>query len=261
MSTDSTLTIEIRDHVMSVGLNRPAKRNAFNLRMMRELGRAYTDYENDRDLRCLVLFAHGDHFTGGLDLAEVGPAVASGEPLYPAGSLDPMSLLDPRRTKPVVCGVQGWCLTMGVELLLASDIRIAASDTRFAQMEVKRGIMPFGGATMRLPQVAGWGNAMRWLLTGGEFGADEALRIGLVSEVVEPGRVRERAEELAAEVASQAPLAVQALIKACRTALEQGHQAALEGLVDHARALMTTEDAVEGMRSFLDRRQARFQGR
>ncbi|MBU1385609.1 MAG: enoyl-CoA hydratase/isomerase family protein, partial [Alphaproteobacteria bacterium] len=142
--------------------------------------------------------------------APTGPAVAAGQPLTPAGCVDPLDLFDRRRTKPVVCGVQGWCLTIGVELLLAADIRLAASDTRFAQMEVQRGIMPFGGASLRLPQVAGWGNAMRWLLTGGEFGAEEALRIGLVQDVVSPDRVRQQAEMLAAEVAAQAPLAVQA---------------------------------------------------
>ena len=79
--------------------------------------------------------------------------------------------------------MQGWCLTLGIELLLAADIRIAAAGTRFAQLEVQRGIYPFGGATIRLPRHTGWGNAMRWLLTGDEFDADEALRIGLVQEV------------------------------------------------------------------------------
>lgn len=256
-----TLTVERDDHLLLVGLNRPAKRNAFNLRMLHELAAAYTAFEDEADLRCLLLFAHGEHFTGGLDLAEVGPAVAAGEPLAPAGCVDPLDLFDRRRRKPVVCAVQGWCLTIGVELLLASDIRLCASDTRFAQMEVQRGIMPFGGATLRLPQIAGWGDAMRWLLTGGRFDAAEALRIGLVQQVVEPPALLEAARRLAAEVAAQAPLAVQAARQSCRLALEQGWDAARRELLDRARGLMDTEDAAEGVRSFVERRPARFRGR
>src|SRR6187200_2328412 len=100
-------------------------------------------------------------------------------------------------------------MTLAIELMLAADIRIAASDARFSQMEINRGIYPFGGATTRLPRDAGWGNAMRWLLTGDEFDAAEALRIGLVQEVVEPGQQRDRAIELAERIATRsAPLAV-----------------------------------------------------
>jgi enoyl-CoA hydratase len=261
MANYGTLTIEKSDHLMALGLNRPDKRNAFNLQMLRELSEAYTEYEKDSDLWCLVLFAHGEHFTGGLDLAEVGPAVASGEPLFPEDCVDPMDLAAPRRSKPVICAVQGWCLTIGVELLLASDIRLAAEGTRFAQLEIKRGIMPFGGATLRLPQIAGWGNAMRWLLTGGEFDAAEALRIGLVQEVLPAEQLRERALALGAEVAAQAPLAVQASLASSRAAVEKGQAEALVTMMEQARGLMSTQDAMEGMRSFIERRQAEFKGR
>ncbi len=261
MSTPETLTVERDGHVLLVGLNRADKRNAFNLAMLRELAEAYTAYEDDDDLRCLLLFAHGEHFTGGLDLAEVGPAVASGEPLTPEGCVDPMDLFGRRRTKPVIMAVQGWCLTIGVELLLAADIRLCAEGTRFAQMEVCRGIMPFGGATLRFPQVAGWGNAMRWILTGGKFDAAEALRIGLVQEVCTPDGLQERAVALAQEVGAQAPLAVKATRESSRAGLELGFDGALEELIEQARGLMTTEDALEGMRSFLERRQAEFKGR
>jgi enoyl-CoA hydratase/carnithine racemase len=257
----ATLTIETDGHVMLVGLNRPEKRNAFSMQMLHDLSDAYTRYEKDADLWCMLLFAHGEHFTAGLDLAEVGPAVARGEPLFPDGNVDPIDLMDPRRTKPVVCAVQGWCLTIGVELLLACDIRLAAAGTRMAQMEVKRGIMPFGGATLRFPQIAGWGNAMRYLLTGEEFDADEALRIGLVQEVVEPAQIMERGRQTAEAVARQAPLAVQATRRAAVTAMEQGFDEAKKGLLDEARALIASEDAMEGLMSFIERREARFKGR
>ncbi len=261
MTEPQTLTIETDGHVMLVGLNRPEKRNAFNLQMLRDLSDAYTRFEQDADLWCLYLFAHGEHFTAGLDLAEVGPAVARGEPLFPEGNVDPIDLMEPRRTKPVVCAVQGWCLTIGVELLLASDIRLAARGTKMAQMEVRRGIMPFGGATLRFVQIAGWGNAMRYLLTGEQFGAEEALRIGLVQEVVEPGKLQERGLEMARDVARQAPLAVQATRRAALAAMERGFDDAKKGLLAEARALIASEDAMEGLMSFIERREARFRGR
>jgi len=259
--SEPTITTETRDHLLLIGLNRPRKRNAFDLQMLRELAEAYTRYEHDHDLWCAVLFAHGEHFTGGLQLDEVGPAIASGAPLFPEGSVDPLDLGVPRRTKPVVCAVKGWCLTIGIELALAADIRVAAESTRFGQIEVRRGIMPYGGATLRFPQVAGWSNAMRYLLTGDEFGAQEALRIGLVSEVVTTARVDERAIELAEAVARQAPLAVRATLLAAREAVEQGREAALGNLMERARPLMHSEDAAEGVRSFVERRDAHFQGR
>lgn len=256
----TTVVTERRGHVLRIGLNRPDKYNSFNLAMHRELAEAYDTLEGDDELRCAVLHAHGEHFTAGLDLAEVGPAVAAGASLFPDGSVDPLDLLEPRRTKPVVCAVQGWCLTIGVELLLACDLGVAARGTRFAQMEVRRGIMPFGGATMRLVQRAGWGDAMRWLLTGAEFDADEALRLGLVQEVVEPGEQLDRALALADEIAAQAPLAVRATRLSARIAVEQGPPAAAALLLEQARALMASEDAQEGMSSFVERRPARFRG-
>ncbi len=261
MESEATVTLERRGHVLAVGLNRPARLNAFSLQMLRELAEAYTEYERDQQLRCLLLFAHGDHFTAGLDLAEVGPAVAGGAPLFPAGAVDPLGLSPPFRRKPVVVAVHGWCLTMGVELCLASDIRLAAMGARFKQMEVQRGIMPFGGGTWRWPQVAGWGNAMRWLLTGDEFDAHEALRLGLVQEVVEGEALLERSLAVAQRVAAQAPLAVQATREAAWRSVQGSADEAARLVLAQARGLMGTEDAAEGLRSFLERRPAKFQGR
>jgi enoyl-CoA hydratase len=153
------------------------------------------------------------------------------------------------------------CLTLGIELLLAADIRIASANTRFAQLEVQRGIYPFGGATTRLPREAGWGNPMRWLLTGDEFGAAEALRIGLVQEVVEPGTERDRAVDLAERIATRsAPLAVRTTLAAAQRALRDGERAAEDRFVDDVVALFKTQDGAEGMLSFIERRPARFIG-
>lgn len=259
---DEVLTVERRGHVLLMGLNRPHKRNAFDVALLMALGRAYERLERDDDLRCGVLFAHGEHFTGGLDLAEVGPALADGSLAYPDDARDPWRNDDKPWTTPVVAAAQGWCMTLGIELLLAADIRVAAADTRFAQLEVQRGIYPFGGATIRMPRDAGWGNAMRWLLTGDEFDAAEAHRIGLVQEVVPPGEQLDRAVALAEAIAARsAPLGVRTTLASAHRARTEGATAAAERLTDDMVALLRTQDGAEGMMSFVERRPAAFTGR
>lgn len=258
--TSPRITTETRDHVFFIGLNRPDKYNAFDLRMLDELGQAYTAYEEDRSLRCAVLFGHGKHFTTGLDLAEVGPAAAKGEWLFDTDGVDPLQLVGGARKKPVVCAVHGWCLTIGIELMLASDIRVATTSAKFGQIEVKRGIFPFGGATVRWPAVTGWGNAMRYLLTGDTFDGAEAYRIGLVQEAVDAESALDAAVALAERIALQAPLGVQATLASARQAIQDGPDAAISDLMRHAMRLFDSDDAREGVHSFLERRDARFTG-
>src|SRR6202044_94662 len=257
-----TVTLELDGHVLLIGLNRPHKRNAFTQTMLADLARAYGLLESDPSVRVGVLFAHGDHFTGGLDLVDVGPNLASGDLPLPTDGRDPWRL-DGAWTTPLVAAAHGWCMTLGIELLLAADIRVAATGTRFAQLEVQRGIYPFGGATLRLPRAGGWGNAMRWLLTGDEFDAAEAHRIGLVQEVVDDGTAAlARAREVAQPIAErEAPLAVQATLASAQLASEQGDPAAIQRLRPDVAALFATADAAEGVQSFIERRQAQFQGR
>jgi enoyl-CoA hydratase len=256
-----TVTLQRDGHVLVIGLNRPDKRNAFNLAMLSDLSRAYGLLESDDTLRAGVLVAHGDHFTAGLDLIDVAPAIASGQDPFAPGGRDPWRLDGPW-TKPVVAAVQGRCLTLGIELLLAADIRIAADDARFAQIEVLRGIYPFGGATVRLPRTTGWGNAMRWLLTGDEFDAHEAHRIGLVQEIAGSGDdAKARAREIAHTIADKAaPLGVQATLASAQLAVTDQF-AAVERLRPEVTRLFGTDDAAEGVQSFVERRAARFAGR
>ena len=256
-----TVIVEERNHVLLMGFNRPAKRNAFNVEMLEELGRAYERLERDDNLRAGVMYAEGDNFTAGLDLAEIGPRLMDGTLDWPDDARNPWRNDGRPWTKPVVAAAHGWCLTLGIELLLASDVRIASADARFAQLEVQRGIYPFGGATTRLPRDAGWGNAMRWLLTGDEFDAAEALRIGLVQEVVEPGQQRDRAIELAERIATRsAPLAVRTTLAAAQRANRDGERAAEDRFVDDVVALFKTSDGAEGIQAFIERRQPRFSG-
>lgn len=260
-ATEQAVTVERDGHVLLMGLNRPAKRNAFNLAMLEQLSAAYHELEADPEIRCGVLFAHGEHFTGGLDLAEVGPVIGQGGLDFGPGHRDPWRK-DDHWTTPVVAAVHGWVMTLAIELMLAADIRIAAADSRFAQLEIRRGIYAFGGATVRLVREAGWGNAMRWLLTGEEYDAQEALRIGLVQEIVAPGRQLERAVELAGMIASKAaPLGVARTLESAHRTRIEGEAAAFARLEPDMVALFGTEDGREGLLSFVERREARFVGR
>lgn len=257
----SRITVERDGHVLLIGFNRPEKRNAADFQLLQELSLAYGELERDPDVRVGVVFAHGDHFTGGLDLADVAPRIgADGLNIVPDGGIDPWQTSGVARTKPVVIAVQGTCLTLGIELMLASDVSIAAASTVFGQIEVARGILPFGGATLRFPRVAGWGNAMRWILTGDTFDAAEALRIGLVQEVVDDGRQFDRAREIAARIAAQAPLAVQATLASARQAISDpdGAAAALQPALVR---LAASEDARIGMQAFMTRTTPEFVGR
>ena len=250
-----------RGHVLVIGLDRAAKRNAFDLPLYHALARAYAELDRDDDLRCGVLHAHGEHFTAGLDLTQFAPVFASGKWDIPSDGLDPIGLTGPRLRKPIVAAVQGICLTIGIELLLATDIRIAARTARFGQIEIKRGIYPVGGATVRLPREVGWGNAMRWLLTGDEFDAAEALRIGFVQEVVDPGKELERAAALAEVIAQQAPLGVYATLASSRLEASAGEEVAAARLLPDLQPIMKSDDVKEGIQSFVERRVARFTGR
>lgn len=257
------VSIETDEHVFIIKLNRSEKMNAFDLGMYRDLGLAYGELHRNPDLRCGLLAAEGEHFTSGLDLVAWAPHFGKGSfPELPADAICPLGLnAEKRLCKPVVMATQGLCLTIGLELLLATDIRVAAADTHFAQIEIKRGIYPVGGATVRLMQEVGWGNAMRYLLTADEISADEAYRLGLVQEVVAPGKQMERALEIATTISQQAPLGVRATLASARLTRDRGEQAALERLLPDLLPLMESEDVKEGVESFIERRTARFKGR
>ena len=261
---EGTITTERRGALLLAGIDRPAKRNGFTPRMFRELGEAYTLLDDDPGLRVGVLFAHGDHFTAGLDLPTIAPAMQKGEKLWPQDAVEPLNLGSPgyrRRTKPMVVAVQGITFTLGIELMLAADIVVAADDCRFSQLEVKRGIMATGGATLRMAERAGLGNALMHLLTGDEFGAAEALRLNFVQKVVPAGEELAQAVGIAEAIAAQAPLAVVATRENALKCVEQGPLAAMEDFIPVQTKLANSDDAAEGVRSFVEKRPALFTGR
>ena len=163
---EGRITSEVREHVLLIGIDRPEKFNGFTPQMFHQLGAAYQRLEDDPQLRVGVLFAHGKHFTAGLDLAEVGPAVRGGAPLFPDGAVDPLGLRPPLRTKPLIMAVQGWCLTIGIELLLATDIRLAATGTRFGQIEINRGLYMDEQAVERLDRFDDLAGAIETVISG-----------------------------------------------------------------------------------------------
>ncbi|MEP1777955.1 crotonase/enoyl-CoA hydratase family protein [Reichenbachiella sp.] len=257
--SNSIICTEIKNHVLHIILNRVDKMNAFTYSMLQKLSAAYTKLEADPNIRCGLLYGNGTHFTAGLDLADVSKHIQRGANLFEKGKIDPLQIFDKKRTKPVVVAVQGTCLTIGIEMILANDICIAGVDTKFGQIEVKRGIFPFGGATIRFHQRCGWGNAMKYLLSGDLFNAEEALRIGLVQQVSTTPITE--AAQLAERIALQAPLAVQATFSNARTAILKGQESAELQPMPTLHDLMRTKDAKEGLTSFLERREAKFEGK
>ena len=255
------VSVELRGHLLLMGIERPLKRNAFGPEMLRSLVAAFDQLEDNAEARVGVVFAAGAHFTAGLDLLAMAPVFAGGEIPFVPTSVHPWDLGGRPRTKPVVVAVQGTCMTLGIELVLATDVAVAAADARFAQLEVQRGIFPFGGATLRFHQRCGWGNAMRWILSGDTFDAAEALRIGLVQEVVPVGAQLERAIAIAESIARQAPLAVRATLASAKRSRDHGPLAAAKDLDATLMGLVGSADAAEGMMSFMERRPAVFTGK
>ena len=249
--------------VLQIAINRPAKRNGFTPKMFRELGEAYTRLDDDAALRVGVLCAEGAHFTAGLDLPTIAPLMQRGEKAVPLGLVDPLNLGMEgyrRRRKPMVVAVQGITYTLGIELMLAADIVVAADDGRFSQLEVKRGIMATGGATLRMAERAGAGNALLHLLTGDEFGSAEALRLNFVQRVVPAGQQLPEAMRIAQAIAEQAPLAVEATRLNVLKAVEQGPLVAMHDFIGVQQRLSKSQDAAEGVLSFVEKRAARFTG-
>jgi len=245
--------------ILKITIDNPTKRNAFIPEMMAELSDALTLLDRDDELWCGVLCAEGDNFTAGLDMPKFFGPGATAKP-RPEGNVDPFGM-GKQCKKPIVTAVQGICFTVGVEMALAGDIVVAADDTRFCQMEARRGIAPLGGAHFRYVSRAGWGNAMYHLMLCDEFSAAEAWRIGLVQEVVPVGRQIERAMEIARLICANAPLGVQVTKEAGRKFIEAGEAAAIAALPLVRQRVMGSADAAEGIRSFVERRAAVFVGR
>lgn len=258
-STEGRVYFERHDHILKIVIDNPAKKNAFSPEMMAQLSDAYTLLDKDNDLWVGVLCANGDNFTAGLDMPKFFGPTATSKP-RPEGNIDPFGLANQCR-KPIVTAVTGIVFTVGIEMMLAGDIVVAADNSRFCQMEAKRGIAPLGGAHFRFVTRAGWGDAMYHLMLCDEFTSAEAHRIGLVQEVVPAGQQNERAMELARMISRNAPLGIQVTKEAGRKFIEAGEQAAIAVVPKIRERVMNSDDAKEGIKSFVERRAAVFVGR
>ena len=258
----SSLLINASEHILTMTFNRPEKYNALDIDTFKLLAKALYQLEHDPELRVGILLANGKHFTSGLELDKWAPIFAKGVmPTLAEDELDPYGISGQRLTKPLIIATQGLCYTSGLELLLNTDIRIATPETRFAQLEVKRGIYPCGGGTVRLPEEIGWGRAQRYLLTGDEFTGQQAYDWGMVQELCSADELANKAHEIATKIAAAAPLGVQAALRSSKLARFEGDTTALSHVFDDMPNIIASADAREGVMSFMQRREAKFTGK
>jgi enoyl-CoA hydratase len=259
MTIEGKIRTETHDRIFRIVIDNPAKKNAFSPAMMEQLSDALTELHDNDSYWVGVICAEGKDFTAGLDMPKFfGPTAEKRN--VKEGNVDVFGL-QKRCRKPIVTAVQGIVFTIGIELMLAGDIVVAADDARFCQMEAKRGIAPLGGAHFRFLSRTGWGNAMYHLFLCDEFNAARAHEIGLVQEVVPAGQQIERAMALAAIIARNAPLGIQVTKEAALKYIEHGEAAAIAYIPEVRERVLNSADAKEGIRSFVERRAAVFQGR
>jgi enoyl-CoA hydratase/carnithine racemase len=253
--------LEKKNQIAYVTIDRPKVLNALNMATMGELGEVFTDLAADREIRVVILTGGGEKsFVAGADINELqknNPVEAKAYTHRGQAVLDLIENLG----KPVIACINGFALGGGCEIAMACTMRLASENAKLGQPEVKLGIIPGYGGTQRLPRLVGTGLAMQILLTGEMISAQEAHRIGLLNEVLPADKLISRAEEIAAKIIANAPLAIQY----CMEAVNQGLNMTLqEGLFLEATLFSVccaTDDKQEGTTAFLEKRPAKFQGK
>jgi enoyl-CoA hydratase len=223
----------------------------------------FYQYEHDPSLRAAVLFGHGEHFSRGIDVDAAQAAIAAGRrtPSGPA-TIDPLGKSQPHLSKPVVVVAHGDTWNLGHEIYLAGDIRIAAANTRFGQDENTHGRFPGGGATVRFVREAGWGNAMRYMLTGDHWSAEESHRMGITQEIAPtPEAALEAGIAMARKIAGCGPLSIRATLVSAHQVIDPVEADALSKLDAEYSALYRTQDFIEGRRAEAEGRPPRYEGR
>jgi enoyl-CoA hydratase len=255
-----TLRIDVAGRVATVTIDRPEKRNALNTQVRRELIMALDALEGDPDIRVVVVTGAGDKaFVAGADIGEF----ASRTPIEQRAAMEGRRVFDVLAAfpRPTIASINGFALGGGCELAMACDLRIAARSARLGQPEVNLGILPGGGGTQRLPRLVGMGRAMRMVLTGELIGAEEAERIGLVDVVVDDTALRDQTRELADRIAGHSPVALKLIKEAVRAAAEMPLSAGLALERELFITAFASEDRVEGVAAFLEKRAPDFRGR
>lgn len=263
LSSGATITIERRDDIVLIGINRTAVHNRLDGVTRRRMGEAFYAYEHDPTLRVAVLFGHGDGFSRGIDVDAAQANFQSGSPAAPAGgTVDILGKSTAPTGKPVVAVVHGDTWNLGHEIYLACDVRVAAANTDFGQDENTHGRFPGGGATVRFVREAGWGNAMRYMLTGDHWSADESLRMGITQIVAPtPHAALEAGIAIARKIAAAAPLSTRATLTSARHVTTPVEADALARTNAVYAGLYKTEDFLEGRRAEAEGRPPRYRGK
>ncbi len=256
------------DHVATITLNRPERMNTISGPMLRQLTERLLEADADRDVRVIVLTGTGRAFCAGLDLTEVTrPNTTAGGITTGASNATDLDLRNTPPTvlfnlgKPTICALNGSAAGYGMDTALGCDIRIMAQGAKMAAAFTKRGIVPESGGTWFLPRLVGWSKAAELIFTGRTLTADQCLEMGLVSQVVPDAELAGVARALALEIAANAPLAVQASKKMMRMGLGEGFDDHVHHVFLQLLPLMRSKDAAEGMRAFMEKRPAKFEGR
>ncbi len=267
--SDPAVLVERDDHVVTITLNRPDKRNAFNPEMLCRLADAWDLIDGDDGIRAAIMTGAGGHFSAGADLDRLVGALLAGRPAeneFEERIRADISLIykgflkEYRPATPIIAAVEGYCYAGGIEILQGFDVRVAAEGARIAVSEVQRGLFPMGGSTVRLPRQIPWTVAMEMLITGEPITGRRAYEIGLVGHVVPDGEALARAREIADRIARNGPLAVRNIKASVLAADALPETQAYARELDLGMAVMASADAKEGPRAFLDKRAPNFTG-
>ncbi len=256
-----TLLLDVTDHIALVTINRPDKLNALNATVIRELGEMAGQVAGDDDIHGLIITGAGTKaFVAGADIGEIaeqGPLDGTERSLTGQAVFRTLETLG----KPVIAAVNGFALGGGCELAMACHIRLASETAKFGQPEVKLGLAPGYGGTVRLPRLVGRGRALELLLTGAMIDAAEAYRIGLVNRVVAEGQLLSEATALMKQILANGPLAVRACLTLVDGTADLPLDAALAQEAVHFGLLSASPEMREGTAAFLARRTPDFRGK